>query len=96
MSSKEQNPPHSIVLVSILEPVNFQVFHFLTLKFALLEAMTSNLLFRISLVPGRIYPTEEPELIDTVTNSVATLELTQVDASSTGSHESGPFFFFFL
>ena len=96
LSSKEQNPPYTIVQVSLLEPVNFQVSlrHFLTLKFALLEAMTLNLLLRISLVPGWIYFTEEPEpaseIFDTVTNSATTLKWTQVDASSTGSHDSRP------
>ena len=30
------------------------------------------------------------ESFDTITNSVTTLKLTQVDASSTGGHESGP------
>ena len=31
------------------------------------------------------------ETFDTITNSVTTLKLTQVDASSTGSHDSQPF-----
>ena len=60
--------------------------HGLMLKFALLESMALNLLLIISFV---LWMKETARgTCDTISKSVITAQLTQVDGSSTGYHDS--------
>ena len=93
LSRKELNPPHSIVQVSLLEPVDFQVFLRHPLMLCLTrghDSESSSHDYDQSCTKVESTSLKEPasETFDTITNSATTPKLTQVDANS--GHESGP------